>query len=38
MNHPLTSGTSTARRVRPLRWQKGAGAHISATPLAVVSL
>lgn len=38
MNQLLTSGTSTARRVRPLRWLKGAGAHISAMPLAVVSL
>lgn len=37
-NQLLTSGTSTARLVRPLRWLKGAGAHMSAMPLAVVSL
>jgi hypothetical protein len=32
MNQELTRGTSQARRVRPLRWLKGAGAHSRATP------
>ena len=34
----LTSGTSTARRVRPERRLKGRGAHSSAMPAAVMSL
>lgn len=37
MNQALTSGTSQARRVRPLRRLKGRGAQTSAMPAAVFS-
>jgi hypothetical protein len=38
MNQLLTSGTSTARRVYPVLWLNGAGAHSSAMPDAVFSV
>ena len=36
--HDLTSGISTARRLRPERRLNGRAAHSSAMPLAVLSV